>query len=86
MLKRYTLGEKVACGHPGAFIFSQARLASCFPFLSSGTHPTTGRALLPLNLHQRVRRQHPPEEEEEKSHLIKENIKAELFVQQWASD
>lgn len=29
----------------------------------------------------------PPEEEEEKkSHLIKENIKAELFVQQQASD
>lgn len=86
MLKRYTSGEKVARGHPGALIFPRARLAPYFPFLSAGTRLTAGRALLPLNLHQRLRRQHPPEEEGEKSHLIKENIKAEFFVQQRASD
>lgn len=60
----HVMGEKVAFGipeargHPGALIFRQA-----------GAPMTTGRAFLPLNLHQRVRRQRPPEEEEEKSWL-----------------
>lgn len=47
MLKRHTLGEKVARGHPGALIFLGAGLAPRFPFLAAGARLTTARALLP---------------------------------------
>lgn len=76
-------GAPKALGHLRALILSGAGLDLCL-LPSAGL----GRALLSLNPHQGAQQQHHQKrkKKKKKSRLIKENIKAELFVQQRASD